>query len=123
MRISEDNKMQNIIVIGDKVLIKPLKDSEKTKSGLYLPPGVKEKEKVQSGYIIRVGPGYPLPPVYDFEDEPWKEEDPQYIALQAEEGDLAIYLQKDAVEINYENEKYFIVPHNSILLLVREEDL
>jgi len=123
MIVSEDNKLQNIIVIGDKVLIKPVSAAEKTKSGLYLPPGIKEKERVQSGYIIKCGPGYPLPPAYDFEDEPWKEEEIQYIPLQAKEGDLAIYLQKEAIEINYEKEKFFIVPQSALLMLIRENDL
>ena len=116
--------LTKIIIIGDKVLIKPKSMDTRTKSGLYLPPGVQQKEKVQTGYIMRVGPGYPIPPAYDYDDEPWKEQsEVDYIPLQAAEGDLAIYLQKDAVEINFEDEKYFIVPHSSILMLVREEDL
>lgn len=123
MLVSENNKLQNLIVIGDKVLVKPSSAQEKTKSGLYLPPGVKEKEKVQTGYIMKCGPGYPLPPAFDYDDEPWKEEDVQYIPLQAKEGDLAIYLQRDAIEINYEKQKLFIVPQNAILMVVREEDL
>lgn len=124
MIVSEDNKLQNIIIIGDKVLIKPTSPAEKTKSGLLLPPGVREKEKVQTGYIVKCGPGYPLPPAYDYEEEPWKDEDePQYIPLQAKEGDLALYLQKDAIEINFEGEKMYITSQNSLLMLVREEDL
>lgn len=124
MIVSGDNKLQNIIIIGDRVLIKPTSPAEKTKSGLFLPPGIKEKEKVQTGYIIKCGPGYALPPAFDYDDEPWKEEEEvQYIPLQAREGDWALYLQRDAIEINYENEKMFIVPQNSLLMLIREEDL
>ena len=117
------NNLKQILIIGDKVLVKPKTLDPQTKSGLYLPAGVKAKEKVQTGYIMRVGPGYPIPPSYDFEEEPWKEQkEVDYLPLQAGEGDLALYLQKDAVEINYEGEKYFIVPHNAILMLVREEE-
>jgi len=47
----------------------------------------------------------------------------KYIPLQAKIGDLAIFLQKDAIEILFENEKYFIVPQNSILLLERDDGL
>lgn len=124
MKITSDNKLKKIIVVGDRVLIKPKKQSEKTASGLYLPPGVQEKEKIQSGYIIKVGPGYPIPTPAD-EEELWKgrEESVKYLPLQAQEGDLAIFLQKGAVEVIYENEKYFIVPQASILMLEREEDL
>jgi len=124
MRITSDNKLKNLIVVGDRVLIKPKKMDDKTDSGLYLPPGVQEKERIQSGYVIKAGPGYPIPLPAD-EDELWKgNDDPiKYIPLQAKEGDLAIYLQKGAVEVIYEKEKYFIVPQASILMLEREEDL
>ena len=124
MELTPDNKIKNLVVVGDRVLIKPRKVDQKTDSGLYLPPGVQEKEKIQSGYIIKVGPGYPLPLPAD-EDELWKGKDDsiKYIPLQAQEGDLAIFLQKGAVEIIYKGEKYFIVPQASILMLEREEDL
>lgn len=124
MKITADNKLKKIIVVGDRVLIKPKKQNDKTASGLYLPPGVQEKEKIQSGYIIKVGPGYPIPTPADEEDM-WKgkEDAVKYLALQAQEGDLAIFLQRGAIEVIYESEKYFIVPQSSILMLEREEDL
>ncbi len=121
--ISKDNKLKKLFVVGDKVLIKPKNPKDKTNTGLYLPPTVTEKEDVQSGYIVKVGPGYPLP--INREEEPWKntEEKVKYMPLQAEEGDLAIYLQRHAIEIQYEGEKYVIIPQASILLLERSEDL
>ena len=124
MKITAENKLKKLIVVGDRVLIKPTKQSDKTSSGLYLPPGVQEKEKIQSGYVIKVGPGYPLPLPVD-EDDVWKGKDDQvkYLPLQAQEGDLAIFLQKGAIEVIYEEEKYFIVPQASILMLEREEEL
>jgi co-chaperonin GroES (HSP10) len=124
MKITVENKLKKLIVVGDRVLIRPAKQSDKTSSGLYLPPGVQEKEKIQSGYVIKVGPGYPLPLPVD-EDDMWKgkEEQVKYLPLQAQEGDLAIFLQKGAIEVIYEDEKYFIVPQASILMLEREEEL
>jgi len=124
MRITPDHRIKNLIVVGDRVLVKPKKHADKTRSGLYLPPGVQEKEKIQSGYIVKVGPGYPLPLPVD-EDDAWKgkEETVKYIPLQAEPGDLAIFLQKGAVEVIYEGEKYFIVPQASILMLERESEI
>lgn len=124
MKLTPENKLKKLIVVGDRVLIKPGKQNDKTASGLYLPPGVQEKEKIQSGYVIKVGPGYPLPMPADEEDS-WKgrEEQVKYLPLQAQEGDLAIFLQKGAIEVMYEGEKYFIVPQASILMLEREEDL
>lgn len=125
MEITGDHKLRNLIVVGDRLLIKPEKQDSKTKGGLLLPPGYKEKEEVQSGYVIKVGPGYPIPVAADDADEPWKnvEEKIKYIPLQANEGDKAIFMQKGAVEIIYDNEKYFIVPQHSILLLERDDTL
>ncbi len=124
MKLTPDNKLRKLIVVGDRVLIKPAQPTDKTDSGLYLPPGVQEKEKIQRGYVIKVGPGYPLPMPAD-EDDLWKgkEDQVKYLPLQAHEGDFAIFLQKGAIEVIYENEKLFIVPQASILMLEREEDL
>ena len=123
MLLTQDNKLKKLIVIGDRVLIRPSKPDEQTASGLYLPPGVQEKEKVQQGYVIKTGPGYAIPlPV---ESEPWKNEEEQvkYVPLQAKEGDLALFLLSGATEVIYEGEKYFIVPQSAILLLERDEEL
>lgn len=123
MRLTIENKFKKLIVIGDRILIRPTSANERTASGLYLPPGVQEKEKVQQGVVIKTGPGYAIPmPV---EDEPWKndEDKVKYVPLQAREGDLAIFLVSGATEVMYEGEKYFIVPQSAILMLEREEDL
>ena len=123
-QLTAENKLKKIIIIGDRVLIKPKKNSEKTDSGIFLPPGVREKEKIQSGYIVKVGPGFPIP-VAQEQDEAWKNEEDEvkYIPLQVKEGDIAIFLQNNAYEVVYEGEKYFIVPQSAILMLEREESL
>ena len=123
MHLTPDNRLKKLVVIGDRVLIKLTRPDERTASGLYLPPGVQEKEKVQQGYVIKTGPGYAIPMPVD--DEPWKQDDDQvkYVPLQAKEGDLAIFLLSGATEVMYEKEKYFIVPQSAILMLEREEEL
>lgn len=124
MELTAENKLRKLIIVGDRMLIKPKQPSEKTKSGLFLPPGVQEQEKVQYGYVMKTGPGYPIPMPTE-EDEVWKDKDEQirYIPLQAKEGDLAIFLQKGAYEIIYEGEKYYVVSQAAILMLEREEDI
>lgn len=115
---------KKLIIIGDRVLVELDESKERTTTGLYLPPTVKEKEKVQGGYIVRVGPGYPVSDPNAVVDEPWtvrKKEDLKYIPLQAAEGDYAIFLKDAAVEIEFEGKKYLIVPHSAILALVRTE--
>jgi len=123
MHLTSDNKFKKLVVIGDRVLVQPTRPNERTESGLYLPPGIQEREKVQQGYVIKTGPGYAIPMPVD--DEPWKHQDEQvkYIPLQAREGDIAIFLVSGATEVLYEGEKYFIVPQSAILMLEREEEI
>ena len=121
--LTAESKLKKLIVVGDRVLIKPTTPNERTASGLYLPPGVQEKEKVQWGYIMKTGPGYAIP--LPLEEDDWKpqEERVKYIPLQAKEGDLAIFHVGASTEIVYQEEKYFIVPQSAILMLEREEEL
>jgi len=121
-----ETDLNKLIVVGDKVLVKPRTANNQTKSGLLLPPGYSEKEEIQHGYVVKVGPGFPIPYISDDENEPWKrqsDEKVRYIPLQSKVGDLAIFLLKGATEILYNNEKYFIVPQHSILLLERDDTI
>lgn len=123
MSISSKKK---IILVGDRVLIEPDKDQEKTAHGLYLPPGVKEKDKVQAGYIIKVGPGYPVVNPNFIDQEPWATtpKDPvKYIPLQAEEGDYVLFLRDAAIEIEYEGKQYLIVQQSNLLMIIRPDTL
>lgn len=119
-----ETKLEKLIIIGDRILIKLRNQEERTESGLYLPPGVGDKERVQTGFVMKVGPGYPIPLPPD-DDEPWKDRQDsiKYIPLQAKAGDLAIFLQKDAYEVIYGGEKYYIVSQHAILMLERDEGL
>lgn len=112
--------VKNIIVIGDRLLIAPDENTEKTNSGLYLPPTVKEKERVQCGFVVKVGPGYAIANP-NMDDEPWKEpkSEVKYIPLQTEEGDYVMYLKDRAIEIQFEGKKYFIISQSDVLVLVR----
>ena len=125
MQLSIDQKdIDKFIMIGDKVLVKPKNPQSQTKSGLYLPPTV-QQDKIQSGYIIKVGPGFPLPSQKE-EHEVWEKKEDEavhYLPLQAHEGDLAVYLQNAAYEIKFNDEKFLIVPHSAILKLLRDEGL
>lgn len=122
--VIEEKNFEKFIMVGDRVLVKPKNPIGKTKSGLYLPPTVQENEKLQSGYIVKVGPGFPIPAMTD-ENEPWKEqkEEVKYVPLQAQVGDLAIYLNKSGYEIEFNKEKYIILPHSAILMTIRDEEL
>ena len=114
---------RKIIVIGDRVLIRPDESAEKSPAGLYLPPTVMEKEDVWGGVVVEVGPGLPVSYPNSIEEEPWKTEmeNVRYIPPQAETGDYALFLKKASVEINVEEKKYLIVPQAAILVIIREE--
>ncbi|HVN58889.1 MAG TPA: co-chaperone GroES family protein [Bacteroidales bacterium] len=125
MGVTLDEKdLHKLIVIGDRILIKPKVPQSKTTSGLFLPPGVSENEKVQIGFVLKVGPGYPIPSIND-PDEPWKSrsDEPKYVPLQPREGDQAVYMQSQAIEIEFNKEKYIVVPQSAILLLLRDDGL
>jgi len=114
---------KQMIVVGDRILLQLDDGQDKTKSGLYLPASVREREKVATGRVVRVGPGYPIPNPNYTEDEPWSTpKDPmRYIPLQAREGDYAIFLREQAIEVEFEDAKYLIVPQSAVLMLVRNE--
>ncbi len=121
--IIEEKDLEKFIMVGDRVLVKPKNPSGKTKSGLFLPPTVQENEQVQSGYIVKVGPGYPFPVVAEEDQWKAKADDVKYLPLQTHIGDLAIYLSKNGHEIEFNNEKYIILPYSAILMIIRDENL
>lgn len=113
-----------LLVVGDRVLLKVDSGEERTDTGLILPQTVAEKAQVQSGRVVALGPGVPMPFGEDNEDEPWRqsERQPRYIPMQAKVGDQALFLRKATVEIQYEGQTYLIAPQSAILILLREED-
>lgn len=112
--------LDKIIVIGDRVLVQPSDAAKRTKSGLYLPAGYQDKEEIQSGYILKCGPGYAIPSSDDGESWTGKDHEVRYLPLQVQPGDFALFMQKNATEVKYNGEKYFVVPQNAILIVERD---
>ena len=115
--------MSELIIIGDRVLIAPEEGEQETEAGLILPASVAERDRVGSGRVVRVGPGHAVPNPDYAEGEPWaaEKEAVRYLPLQARPGDFAFFLRKEAVEISYQGQRYFIVPHAAVLALVRPD--
>ena len=116
---------KELFVVGDRILIRPAEEETRTRAGLFLPPGVKEKEDVRGGIVVALGPGTPLPPPQG-EDESWKQVQgtaPRYLPMQVEIGDYALFFRKAAIEIAFEDEEFLVVPHSAILILVRGDDI
>ena len=124
--VQQMESRKQLVVVGDRALIIPDDDKDRNAAGLYLPPSVKEKERVASGYIFKVGPGYPVANPHFIDQESWSptpKEPVKYIPLQAEEGDYALFLKDQAIEIEYETKKYLIVPQSAILMLIRRNPM
>ncbi len=114
---------KRLVVVGDRVLIEPEEGEERTKVGLYLPPTAVDKQAVQGGTVVAVGPGTPLGLPAELDDEPWKigSAEARYLPMQSEVGDYALFFRKAAVEITFEGKTYLVVPQGAILTLVRDE--
>ena len=115
---------KELLVVGDRVLVELEQGEVRTKVGLYLPPGVKEKEDVRGGRVVAIGPGIALPPLQD-ETEPWKAPAtaPRFMPMLVEVGDYALFFRKAAFEITFEERRLLVVPHGAILVLVRGADV
>lgn len=114
---------KQLIIVGDRLLVRPNEGEERTETGLVLPASAIQEQQVRQGRVIRVGPGIPVPDPGDL-DEPWKKKGDhtaRYVPLQAREGDTALFLKKASVEIRFEGERYLIVPNGAVLMLIRED--
>jgi len=117
-----EGKPKRLIVVGDRVLIRPDADEARTRVGLYLPASAVDSQAVQSGRVVATGPGTPISAPTELDEEPWKITggEARYMPVQARAGDHAIFFRRAAVEITFQDEKYLVVPQAAILALVRD---
>ena len=115
---------KRLIVVGDRVLVKPEEGEERSKVGLYLPPTAMDSQAVQGGKIVATGPGLPMPDPSELSDEPWRTgpREHRFVPMQAKLGDYALFFRKAAVEITFEGETYLVIPQGAILALMREDE-
>lgn len=81
--------------IGERVLIKPKIEEEKTKGGIYIPDTAKENKK--EGVVIEVGTGK--------DDKP----------LPLKKGDKILYGGYSSDEFEIDGEKYVILEFKDVL--------
>ena len=93
-----------ITPLSDHVLIEPLKQEEKTKSGILLPETA-EKEKPEQGKIIAVGPGK-------------KTEDGRIIPMEVKEGDVVLFTKYGPNEVTVNEKEYLIAREEDILAII-----
>ena len=112
---------KKLIVVGDRLLVRPEEGEERTNAGLYLPQTAVAARQARGGWVVSVGPGTPIVRV-DPAADPWEEAaNPQFVPMQAQEGDYVLFLHKAAVEITFEKKQYLIVPNAAVLVLMRED--
>lgn len=85
--------------IGDKVIVKPKAEEEKTSGGIILPDTAKEKP--HEGIVIAVGPGSIM-------------ENGQRRPMSVKEGDTVIYSKYGGTEVKVGGEEYVILDQSSI---------
>ena len=119
---------KQLIVVGDRVLVKVEEGEERSKVGLYLPSTALDSQAVQGGRIVTTGPGLPMPDLGSEQyDEPWRlagggAREGRFLPMQARPGDYALFFRKASVEITFEGERYLVVPQAAILALVRDAE-
>lgn len=116
---------KSLIVVGDRVLIKPAEGEERTRVGLYLPQTAVDATAAQGGRVVATGPGTPMSEPASLDEEPWKlgSKGTRHVPMQAKVGDYAIFFRRAAVEITFDGESYLVVPEAAILALVRSDEL
>jgi chaperonin GroES len=92
----------NIRSLRDRVIVKRIKEEERTKGGLIIPDTAKEKP--QEGEVIAVGPG--------------KQDDGKVIALDVRPGDKVLFGKYSGTEIKLQGEEHLILREDDILRIV-----
>jgi len=89
--------------LADRVVIKPLEESEQMRGGLYIPDTAKEKP--QQGEVIAVGPGRLT-------------EDGNRVSLEVKPGDRVLYGKYSGTEVTLGDEQYLILRETDVLAVI-----
>lgn len=90
--------------LADRVVVKPLEETEQMRGGLYIPDTAKEKP--QQGEVIAVGPGK----VGD---------DGKRIAPEVKVGDKVLYGKYSGTEVTVGDEQYLILRESDVLAVIK----
>ncbi len=94
----------NIKPLSDHILIEPIKEEEKTKSGIFLPETA-SKERSEQGKVIAVGPGK-------------KTDDGKIVPMSVRPGDKVLFTKYGPNEIKVEDKEYLIATESDILAII-----
>ena len=88
--------------LADRVVVKPLEESEQMRGGLYIPDTAKEKP--QQGDVVAVGPGR-------FEKD-------KRVPMDVKVGDKILYGKYSGTEVTLDGEQYLILRESDILAVM-----
>jgi chaperonin GroES len=91
--------------LGDRLLVKPIEQEEKTASGIILPETAKEKP--QEGEVLAVGPGA-------------RKEDGARIEMDVKVNDVVLYAKYAGTEVKIDGVKYLILRESDVLAIVQK---
>ncbi|UCF18723.1 MAG: co-chaperone GroES [Gemmatimonadota bacterium] len=89
--------------LADRVVVRPLEETEQMKGGLYIPDTAKEKP--QQGEVVAVGPGR-------------MSDDGKRIEVELKVGDRVIYGKYSGTEVTVEDEDYLILRESDVLAVL-----
>ena len=88
--------------LADRVVVKPLEESEQMRGGLYIPDTAKEKP--QQGEIVAVGPG--------------RYEKDKRVPMDVKVGDKILYGKYSGTEVTLDGDQYLILKESDVLAVV-----
>ena len=89
--------------LSDRVVIKPLEDTEQMRGGLYIPDTAKEKP--QQGEVVAVGPGKTT-------------DDGTRVNLEVKVGDKVLYGKYSGTEVTLEDQQFLILRESDVLAII-----
>ena len=92
--------------LGDRVVVEPVEQEEKTPSGIILPETAKEKP--QEGKVIAVGPGR-------------RDDKGERVPMDVKEGDRVLFAKYAGTEVKLEGDKKVLILKESDILAVIEK--
>lgn len=93
----------NLKPLGDRLIVSPVEQEEKTASGIILPESAKEKP--MQGKVLAVGPG-------------GRKEDGSRAPLDVDEGQVVLYAKYAGTEVKLNGDKLLILKETDILAIV-----
>lgn len=89
--------------LGNRVVVEPIEEEDKTAAGIYLPEAAKEKP--QRGTVLAVGPGE-------------REESGKRIPMDVNEGDIVLFAKYAGNEIKIDGKKVLIMRESDLLGII-----